>query len=549
MTELYTLPAWLRRRSENQPDLEAIRHVDGRSMTNAQYAEAAAARARALIEVGVREGDNVASYLQDKIESSINWPGVAWTGAVEVPINPQLFGDPLVHCLNDSQARFVVTTSDHLADIARVRDQLTELESVILLDAPYVEAIDGLSIVSLPSPEEVGCSLGGLRDPELWDPACIIYTSGTTGPPKGVIVPWGQPAHTLVSPLIVPIDRSGPRYSYTPHYHMSGKGSLLTALGMGDPEVLRDSFSLTNFWSDVKKHGCTHIQLFPQLISLLLREPEDPSDLENPVHLMVSMPATPDIDEFKRRFGIKRVCTGYGMTEIGGALIERDVDSRHWNVAGRVPEGPPGIQVKIVDEHDREVERGEVGALIVRHYQPWAINMGYYNRAEATAEAWQNGWFHTGDAMRQDDQGYYYFVDRLKDCIRCKGENVSSFEIEKFVVAHPSITETAAIGVPAELGEEEIKIVVVPSAGSVEDPEELYAHLESVMPKHMLPRYIDYVQELPKTPATGRIRKVALKTSGYVSTRSWDREERADTNPKVGTRPRQDTNTSGHKRG
>jgi crotonobetaine/carnitine-CoA ligase len=248
---------------------------------------------------------------------------------------------------------------------------------------------------------------------------------------------------------------------------------------------------------------------------------------------MISMPATPDVDEFKRRFGVKRVGTGYGMTEIGGGILQRSVESRNWNVAGTVPEGPPGIEVKLADEHDHEVQRGEVGELLIRHREPWALNLGYYNRPEATAEAWRNGWFHTGDAMRQDEEGYYYFVDRLKDYIRRKGENVSSFEVEKFVVAHPSVIECAALGVPAELGEDEVKIVIVTSEGSAADPEELYAHLEAVMPRYMVPRYIDYVEELPKTPATGRVRKGELK-KGYASTLSWDRQQREGADARSG---------------
>jgi crotonobetaine/carnitine-CoA ligase len=538
MAEFYSLTGLMRRRRENQPDQEAIRHVDGRSMTYAQYADAAATRARALLELGVRPGDNVAAYLNDKFESAISWPGVSWSGAVEVPINPQLTGDPLVHGLNDSQARFLVTTTAGLPEIAAVRDSLTALEAVVLLDESDAESDTesvGLPILPMPSRDEVGSSLEGLRDPELWDPSCIIYTSGTTGPPKGVIVPWGLHANNLTSPLVLPLDRSGPRYAYTPQYHLSGKGSLYSAVGFGDLEVLRESFSLTNFWSDLRKHGCTYIQLFPQPMTLLLRQPEDPSDLDNPVEVMISMPATPDVDEFKRRFGIKRVGTGYGMTEIGGGILERSVESRNWNVAGTVPEGPPGIEVKLVDEHDREVPRGEVGELLIRHREPWALNLGYYNRPGATAEAWRNGWFHTGDAMRQDEEGYYYFVDRLKDYIRRKGENVSSFEVEKFVLAHPSVIECAALGVPAELGEDEVKIVIVTSEGFDADPEELYDHLESVMPRYMVPRFIDYVEELPKTPATGRVRKGELK-KGYVSTLSWDREQRAGADSTVGAR-------------
>jgi crotonobetaine/carnitine-CoA ligase len=534
MSELSSLPAVLRRRAERDPDDIAIRHVDGRSLTNAQYVDAAAARARSLLELGVRRGDNIATYLADKVECAISWPGVAWSGAIEVPINPQLTGASLVHGLHDSRARFVVTTGDRLSEINAVRDELTELEAVVLLDEkdPALGA-QGLPVLAMPSVEIAPRGFEDLDDPELWDPSCIIYTSGTTGPPKGVIVTWGQSANTILSPFTYPIDSTGPRYSYMPHYHMSGKGALYLTMALDETMVLRDTFSLSNFWSDIREHGCTWVQLFPQLVTLLLREPEDPSDNDNPIEVMVSMPATPDIDEFKRRFGVKRVCTGYGMTEIGGALIERSVESRNWKVAGTVPPGPPGIEIRLVDEHDYDVPQGEVGELVIRHRDPWGLNLGYYNRPEATAETWRNGWFHTGDALRMDSEGYYYFVDRLKDYIRCKGENVSSFEVEKFVISDPGVAECAAIGVPADLGEDDVKIVVVSSEGFDPEPEELYARLTSVMPKYMIPRYIDYVKELPKTPATGRIRKGELK-KGYTAIHSWDRQKHTGAEATVG---------------
>jgi crotonobetaine/carnitine-CoA ligase len=224
-----------------------------------------------------------------------------------------------------------------------------------------------------------------------------------------------------------------------------------------------------------------------------------------------------------KRFDVA-VTTGFGSTEIGGAIARVDVDGTDLACCGRPAEDPRGYDIRVVDELDREVPPGEVGELVVRTAMPWSITTGYFHDAEATAAAWRNGWFHTGDAMRYTAEGNLYFVDRFKDCIRRRGENVSSFEVEAYVLDHPAVEEAAAIGEPAADGEQDIKVVVV-----LREPMELGVlggWLAERMPPFMTPRYLEAVVSLPRTPATGRVQKSVLRArsrGGQV----WDRQDQS----------------------
>ena len=193
----------------------------------------------------------------------------------------------------------------------------------------------------------------------------------------------------------------------------------------------------------------------------------------------------PEIDDFERRFGV-RVATGYGQTETGMA-VTTGWDHGPWANCGRIREDYPWPEVRIADEFDEPVPDGEVGELLVRSAEPWALNVGYHEMPEQTAAAWRNGWFHTGDAFRRDDDGWFYFVDRMRDAIRRRGENISSFEVETMVAEHPAVRECAAIGVPAPLGEDDVFVAVIVDDAAAFDPAELLAFLEPRMPRFMLP--------------------------------------------------------------
>jgi crotonobetaine/carnitine-CoA ligase len=254
----------------------------------------------------------------------------------------------------------------------------------------------------------------------------------------------------------------------------------------------------------------------------LLMQPEAPDDADTPLRHVMMGPLVPQVDEFKARFGVE-VGTGYGMTEIGAPFVSDGYTLANPQSCGRLHRGWAGYDVRIVDEHDQPVATGDVGELIVRTDEPWVLNSGYYGMPEATATAWRNGWFHTGDAFKCDEAGNYYFVDRIKDAIRRRGENISSFEVEALVNQHPEVAETAAIGVPSEFTEDDVKVCVIRVAASELSAQDLITWLAPRMPKFMVPRYVEFVDALPKTDATFRTQKVKLRTDA-LNDNTWDRD-------------------------
>ena len=230
--------------------------------------------------------------------------------------------------------------------------------------------------------------------------------------------------------------------------------------------------------------------------------------------------------QFSERFGV-RICTVYNSTE-GGVAIRSGWNPLNERTLGRLREGYPGFEVRLVDDHDFEVPHGTPGECIVRAGVPWVMNAGYLNNDAATASAWRNGWFHTGDALIRSADGEYVFVDRLKDVIRRRGENISSFDVEADVMGNPDIAECAAVAVPADTVEDEILLFAVRSPGTSIGPADLCADLERRMARFMVPRYIEFLDELPKTQATQRIIKAELRQRG-LGTSTWDRQAKERT--------------------
>jgi crotonobetaine/carnitine-CoA ligase len=257
------------------------------------------------------------------------------------------------------------------------------------------------------------------------------------------------------------------------------------------------------------------------MTAVLAAAPARDDDADTPLRNVILGPMIPEIEQFEARFGV-RVATGYGQTETGMA-VTTGWDHGPWQNCGRRREDYPWPEVRIVDEFDEPVAPGDVGELVVRSAEPWALNVGYYRMPEQTAAAWRNGWFHTGDAFRCDDDGWYYFVDRMRDTIRRRGENISSFEVETLVAEHPAVSECAAIGVPAALGEDDVMVAVIVTDRAAFDPGELLDFLTPRMPKFMLPRYVEVVDDLPRTEASMRIRKHELRARG-ITDATWDRE-------------------------
>ena len=348
--------------------------------------------------------------------------------------------------------------------------------------------------------------------PRPADPLCIVYTSGTTGPAKGAVLPQGFPIEQ--AKIKMEAWSLGPDdvlFSTLPLYHVNARFSTLaTALVSGSRAAIQPGFSAGSFWDAVRRSGATEIGTVGAISSILLLQPESPRDRDHQVRMMHGAAGIPVSrrQEFEDRFGL-RLVTGFAMTETGHFSTTTPDDPRRYMASGRPV---PQFEVAIVDDDDQPVEPGGVGELVVRPRRPNAMMSGYHNDPAATLAAFRNLWFHTGDLARFDEQGYLHWMDRRKDAIRRRGEMISSTEVEAVVLEHPAVAECAAIGVPSELGEEDVKVVVAARPGHTIDPHELAGYCAGRLPDFAAPRYVQVVAELPKG-ATHKVDKVQAPRS------------------------------------
>ena len=311
-----------------------------------------------------------------------------------------------------------------------------------------------------------------------------------------------------------PTDRN---LTLLPLYHVGGVWGILFAVYHGGSVVLAERFRTQDFWSIVRRHRVTTTGLLGSMVDFLMTQPALPGEREHGLASVLIAPFGPAAQRFGARFGVA-VYTEYNMSELAVPLFAGP-DPQSVGSCGVVA---PGVTLRLVDEYDIEVGEGAVGELILRMDEPWTVSHGYHDDAEATARAWRNGWFHTGDLFRRDAQGNYYFVDRAKDSIRRRGENISAFEVENGLLRHPDVVEAAAVAVPAdEGGEQEVLAVLRLVPGASLDPAVLLDFLRSELAPHMLPRYVRLVEDFPRTP-TQKIEKYKLRAQG-VTADTWDR--------------------------
>jgi crotonobetaine/carnitine-CoA ligase len=515
------LPHTIAALAAERPDSLAMVDVAGRSRSWADLHGTCLRWAAAYRSLGVGVGDTVVTMLPNSFEAFDVWLGAAWLRAVEVPANNMYRGEMLRYLIEDSQAAVLVIAARYLDRLAAVADQLQALRTVVVVGSEVELPELPFQVVRAEELLDVE-PLTDAPGPQGHDIAALIYTSGTTGPSKGVLAPWAelhQSVAIMPEDLLAPGD---PYYTVYPAFHLSGKCALYTAAVFASHLVVREVFSVTEFWNDLRDHKIRACGLLGPMAMILMSLPPREDDADNPLEKVVMGPIIPAVEAFKERFGVSMVSTGFGMTEIGFPLASGWNPPNH-RTCGRRREGSPGYELRIVDEHDHPVPIGEVGELIVRSAEPWVMNAGYWRQPERTAAAWRNGWFHTGDGFREDEDGWLYFVDRTKDALRRRGENISSFEVEAGIAAHPAVAEVAVVGVPSELGEDEVKAVIVPRPDAELDPAELIEFLVPRMPRFMIPRYVELVDALPKTDGTFRVQKFLLRERG-VTAQTWDRE-------------------------
>jgi len=508
------LPFLLERNARESPDREQIRFADGESWTCARSLAEARRSAGFFAHHGIRRGDLVLAWMPSGAAMLRTWFGLNYLGAVFVPINVDYRGAILQHAIVESGAVAMVL-HPQLLERLEIVEELPLRKLFCAGESEYALTRHAIDVV-VTDLTDAGQPVSGPADVDVDDLQMVIFTSGTTGPSKGVMCPYGHMYTTGLATYgyMTPADCM---MVELPMFHVGGVAPVMAGLASRGRVALYPGFKTDAFWQRVRESGATTTSgLIGSMASFLAKAPPGDDDADNSLR-MITLMLNRQAMEVARRYGFSYL-SGFNMTELSGPLIT-EIDC---TVPGSLGRPRSGCECRVVDDDDNEVAPNEIGELIVRTDEPWTVNIGYLNRPEASAHAWRNGWFHTGDLVRRDADGNYFFVDRKKDAVRRRGENVSSLEVEAEVLACEGVAEAAVVGLPSPHGDEEILVVVVPKAGCTLDPHELAKRLAPRMPHYMVPRYFRVLDELPRTP-TNKVRKVDLREQG-VTADTWDRE-------------------------
>jgi crotonobetaine/carnitine-CoA ligase len=496
-----TIDGLLRRGAELWPDREFIMLEDGTSWTWSQALEEGQRAAGALAAQGVTSSGRVMVLLGNGPDWLRTWWGTALLGATFVSVNPAYKGQLLADACETIEPEVIVTDPAHVA-------LLTESSrgAVLAPEALSQGATPGAEVMLEAHPSDVHC---------------LLMTSGTTGPSKASVT-----THAYVVNLAAwlvdesGLDENDVFLADMPWFHLSAFAPAVQVMRVGGRIAVRNAPSMTTYWRTAKVLGATFAIAPGTVAQFLLAQPATDSDRDHRMRFLLCSPLPPDPEAFTERFGLDGLCTAYGSTEANLSVVSSLQTPIRQGSCGRAR---AGFQIRIVDEHDYEVPTGEVGELIVRADQPWLQSQGYLRTAEATVRAWRNGWFHSGDALRVDEDGYYFFHDRYKDGLRRRGENISSYEVEREVLAYQGVAEVACIAHPGDYGgDDEVKVFIVQTSATSIDFEKLLTFLVDRMPYFMIPRFYETIDNLPKTP-TQRVQKHLLRERGN-SVATWDRE-------------------------
>jgi crotonobetaine/carnitine-CoA ligase len=515
-------------RARTHRDRPFLQFMEEPPLTYAEVDRLVNRLAHGLLGLGVERGDRVLVMLPNSIEFMVTWWALNRIGAIEVSVSTAYKGYFLEHLVNNSGGRIMVVAGDLLDRLQASEEKLPHLETLLISSAkddprPEVPTFKRFTVRALeelyaPREDPPGVALSHR------DLCAIMYTSGTTGPSKGVMMPNAQ-CH-LFAECVVNLTRLTDADAYfvaTPLYH--GNAPLMQvypALLVGARAVIWPRFSASEWVTQIRRVGATVTNLLGVMMDFVHRQPPREDDRCHRLRVVLGQPAPAAIvEDFKRRFGPERILEYYGMTEIGVVTMMPYDEFRAGSCGKVVSEW---FDLKIVDpETDEELPPGEAGDLLVRPREPWIFNQGYWAMPERSLAALRNVWYHTGDGLKRDGDGYYYFVDRMRDVIRRRAVNISSYDIETVVGDHPAVLEGAVVAVPSEFagGEDEIKVCLVLREGAGLVPEAFMAWCEERLPYFAVPRYVEVLSELPKTPSN-KVQKYLLRQAG-VTGATWDR--------------------------
>ncbi len=504
---------WLRDEAVRDPDRDFVQCASP-WMTLGELDRLSDTVAAALQGLGVGKGDRVAINLPNRIEYIVLIYAIAKTGAIQVPLNTYLRGGFLRHQLVQTTPRVYIGDAAALQMLQPVLPELDGIEHLVVVGEPP-------ETTSLPDLTPFASLEGSARplDPVALSPAdvcTVIYTSGTTGPSKGCTITHGYYCN-LVN---VFIDfgwyaEGDVVFGANPLFHFSGQTWLVAAaLAVRGSVIVEPSFSASGYMSRIRETGATTAMGMGAMGMAIMTTPPRPEDKQHKLRHITFMPSTPAlVEQFAERFGIEPFAEVFGQSECWPALLG---DPRGMRKPGSMGKLTPGLQVKIVDEDDVEVPSGEPGEIVVRAEEPYRLFSGYWRNDAATVETFRNLWHHTGDSGRVDEDGYFWFVDRKKDSLRRRGENVSSLELEAALMKHPAFSAVAVHAVPSELSEDDIKVCIVLKPDESVGPEELFDFFRTTLPYYAVPRYVEFLDALPAN-VNGRVQKFKLRERGITA--------------------------------
>lgn len=526
--EQRTVGAIMSARAEEFGDKPFVVTTDGASISYREIHRRSNQLAHGAADFGIEFQEPVLVMLPDTLDYLVVWAGLGKRGAIEVPVNLAYRKSILRRLCNDSTAKKIIIDREHVDRLEEIIDELDCLDTIVLYGANNQAVSEQLppklgqrckvaEFDALRSDDDSDFEVG----PAFNDLVGIMYTSGTTGASKGVAVThshsfcYADGAGEIFH--LQPEDRF--YTSGLPLFHIGCQWAVCYAsLIYGATVVLRDGYRNEHFWPDIAEHDCTVVFLLGAIANFLWQQPAAPGDHRTPLRKVGMFPVIPEHEAFCERFGVE-VSSGYGSTECPCPMIAHFGESFPNNQCVGYPTGKYDVSIR--DRADAECADGVMGEICVRPKRPWEILIGYWRQPEYTAKAFRNLWYHTGDAGYRDEQGRFYFVDRLTDSMRRRGENISSMEVEDEINQHPDVLECAVFPVWGEHTEQEVMGVVTLQPGSVLQPHALIDFLDARMAYFMIPRYLDFVDEIPKTP-TGKIQKYKLRERGISGT-TWDR--------------------------
>lgn len=533
----WTLPAVLEHQAATRGDRPFLKWDDNGAEYTFGEANVRANRiAHGLSSLGIAKGDSVVLFLPNSLDYVFLWFALNKLGAIEVPINLAYMGRFLEHQVNLSGADTMVADIGLAPVVTESLEAMPGVRRVIWWSRagriahplPALSGRESLQLEDLLGADDSNPA----ADVRPHDAAAVMFTSGTTGLSKGVSMPHAQ--HYLFAQINVAALEMTEADVYTsafPMFHANAQ--LLTiypCLIVGARCALYEKFS-ASLWVDRLHHsGATLTNHLGGVLPFIYAQPPSPRDATHHLRAIGGGPTPYAIlDGFKERFGVRRFIEYFGQTEVCLPMATPLAlcDQRPKGAAGLLVD--QWFDVRLVDpETDEPVEVGQLGELVIRHKAPWTLNAGYIGMPDKTFEAWRNLWFHTGDAVRQDAEGWYYYVDRIKDSLRRRGENISSFEIERPIAEHPAVAEVAVVAVPADVdgGEDEVKACVVLRPGQTVEPGALLAWCKARIPLFAVPRYIEFMDRFPRTPSE-KIQKNLLRAAG-VTRQTWDAGSRRE---------------------